>query len=70
MAVQDDVITTYNFDRFSPSGTGGPASQFRDGPRAGDEAPDFELETTEGNRIRLSQYRSQKHVLLEFGSIT
>ncbi|MCH7571057.1 MAG: redoxin domain-containing protein [Deltaproteobacteria bacterium] len=38
--------------------------------RAGEEAPDFELPTLDGERVRLSQFRGHKHVLLEFGSIT
>jgi peroxiredoxin len=35
----------------------------------GSEAPDFELETTEGDRVRLSELRGQP-VVLRFGSFT
>ena len=37
---------------------------------AGEEAPDFELPTLQGDRVRLSSFRRSNHVLLEFGSIT
>jgi len=40
-----------------------------EGVRPGSEAPDFELETTEGERVRLSELRG-KPVLLHFGSAT
>lgn len=32
----------------------------------GDKAPDFTLPSTTGKSISLSQFRSKKHVLLEF----
>jgi peroxiredoxin len=38
--------------------------------RAGEDAPEFDLPSLEGERVRLSALRGQKHVLLEFGSIT
>ena len=44
--------------------------EFKGRMRAGEEAPDFELPTPEGQRVRLSSLRGKKHVLLEFGSIT
>jgi cytochrome oxidase Cu insertion factor (SCO1/SenC/PrrC family) len=39
------------------------------GVQPGKEAPDFELEDTDGNRVRLSELRG-KPVLLHFGSYT
>lgn len=39
-------------------------------PRAGEDAPDFELPMLEGTEVRLGDFRGKKHVLLEFGSIT
>ncbi len=40
-------------------------------PRAGDEAPDFELRDIKGeNPIRLSDFRREKPVALIFGSFT
>ena len=40
-------------------------------PKAGDEAPDFELrDVTEENSVRLSDFRGEKPVALVFGSYT
>ena len=41
----------------------------RQGIQPGQEAPDFELESTTGERIRLSALRGRP-VLLHFGSLT
>jgi len=60
----------YNYDSFSRSTGAGKSSEFKNSLRAGEEAPDFELPTLEGERVRLSSYRGEKHLLLEFGSIT
>ena len=72
MAVPDlqNVIKTYNYESFSRSESTGKANEFKNSLRAGEEAPDFELPTLEGERMRLSNFRGSKHVLLEFGSIT
>lgn len=43
---------------------------FRGGPEPGQLAPDFDLPTIDGARFRLSEYRGQRPVLIEFGSIT
>jgi peroxiredoxin len=40
------------------------------GPKAGEEAADFELPSLEGKEVRLSDYASQKNVVLTFGSAT
>ena len=40
------------------------------GPKAGEEAPDFELPSLDGERVRLSDYRGDKNVVLTFGSAT
>lgn len=48
-------------------------SQFKDFPASlpiGATAPDFSLDTTEGKRVSLRDFRGKKHVILEFGSIT
>ena len=40
------------------------------GPKAGEEAPDFELPSLEGKKVRLSDYAGQNNVVLTFGSAT
>jgi peroxiredoxin len=64
------VFETYNYESFSRSESAGKSSEFKTSLRAGEEAPDFELPTLQGDRVRLSNFRGSKHVLLEFGSIT
>jgi peroxiredoxin len=44
--------------------------QFGDAPEPGDRAPDFELRTIDGDKIRLSDYRGQRNAILTFGSAT
>jgi peroxiredoxin len=70
MAVPDNLTETYNYRSFSRSESAGKSAEFKHSLRAGEEAPDFDLPTLEGNRVRLSNFRGSKHVLLEFGSIT
>ena len=60
----------YNYTTFTASEATGKSRQFAEILHAGNQAPDFELPTLEGERVRLSSFRGQKHVLLEFGSIT
>ena len=40
------------------------------GPEPGEQAPDFEARTTDGESIRLSDYRGKQNVVLTFGSLT
>jgi hypothetical protein len=70
MAISEgrSVIETYNYAAFSQSESAG--KSIKNSLRAGEEAPDFELPTPDGERVRLSALRGKKHVLLEFGSIT
>ncbi len=74
MAVQPHETTTdieeYNYKTFAPSEARGKTQEFTNILHAGQEAPDFELPTPDGDLTRLSQFRGEKHVLLEFGSIT
>ena len=72
MAISEawSVIDTYNYAAFSRSESAGKSDEFKISLRAGEEAPDFELPTPDGERVRLSALRGKKHVLLEFGSIT
>ena len=65
-----NVIETYNYESFSRSQSAGKSNEFKNSLRAGEEAPEFELVNLEGDRVRLSDFRGSKHVLLEFGSIT
>jgi peroxiredoxin len=70
VAIETDRTTTYNYESFTRAEGAGRTVEFMNLLRAGDEAPDFELPTPDGQRVRLGQFRGQKHVLLEFGSIT
>jgi peroxiredoxin len=72
MAISDsqNIINTYNYESFTRSESAGKSSEFKNSLRAGEEAPDFELSTLQGERVSLSSFRGKKHVLLEFGSIT
>ena len=60
----------YNYKTFTTSEARGKSAAFRALARVGDEAPDFSLPTPEGEYVRLSQLRGQRHVLLEFGAVT
>lgn len=64
------LTEAYNYESFTRSESAGKSTEFKNGLRAGDEAPDFELRSIEGEAICLSSFRGRKHVLLEFGSIT
>lgn len=75
MAIQEQHIKekysdVYNYESFTRSESSGKAKEFMNSLRVGTEGPDFELSTLDGERVRLSQFRGKKHVLLEFGSIT
>ena len=72
MAIHEihSTVEAYNYETFTRSESAGKSNEFKNSLRAGDEAPDFELPTLEGDRVRLSSFRGNKHVLLEFGSIT
>ena len=63
-------IQEYNYPTFTTSEARGKTRVFAEVLHAGDEAPDFELPTPEGEKVRLSSFRGQRHVLIEFGSIT
>jgi hypothetical protein len=70
MVIKATDSSDYNYSSFSVSESSGKSTEFKSALRAGDLAPDFELPTPQGERVRLSQFRGAKHVLLEFGSIT
>jgi hypothetical protein len=69
-SILENILEVYNYESFSRSVSAGHSGEFKNSLRAGEEAPDFELPTLEGKRVRLSSYRGKKHLLLEFGSIT
>lgn len=60
--------STYNYVHWTMDGSVQP--YFRNEvARAGQPAPDFTLEDTDGNVVSLSDFRGQP-VMIEFGSIT
>lgn len=61
----------YNYPEFKKTNlTRMMERQFGDAPDPGEDAPDFELRTVDGDKIRLSDYRGDKNVVLTFGSAT
>ncbi|HEV2117487.1 MAG TPA: redoxin domain-containing protein [Terriglobales bacterium] len=62
---------TYNYRRFSREQLQQElATKQISGPKAGEKAPDFDLASLEGEKIRLSDYAGEKNVVLTFGSAT
>jgi hypothetical protein len=47
-----------------------PERLFRERLRVLTPAPDFTVQDVAGHQISLSDYKGQKHVVLEFGAIT
>ena len=48
------MVETYNYASFTRSESAGKSDEFKSSLRAGEEAPDFELPTLLGERVRLS----------------
>ncbi len=64
-------FSPYNYKRFTRELLKDMAcSKVLAGPESGDRAPDFEGRTLDGDKIRLSDYRGEKNVVLTFGSAT
>ena len=59
-------MTEYNYDAFSPDNYN---LQSADGPEVGETAPDFELETHDGKKQRLLDFKGEC-LVLELGSMT
>lgn len=59
-------MTDYNYDSFSP---GNYDLQSADGPEVGQKAPDFELQTHDGQKQRLLDFEGE-YLVLELGSMT
>ena len=66
----DQEVSAYNYETFNRSESSAKAGDFAVRLRAGEEAPDFTLQTIEGEQVSLSAFKGSRHVLLEFGSIT
>lgn len=63
--------SNYNYSEFKKSYLSDMmARQFGDAPEPGDRAPDFDLRTIDGDKIRLKDFRDESNVLLVFGSAT
>ena len=61
----------YNYPEFKKTGlTKMMERQFGDAPDPGERAPNFELRTVDGDKVRLSDYRDDRNVVLTFGSAT
>jgi peroxiredoxin len=66
----ETIGQTYNYKTFTRSESAGKSTEFKNSLRAGENAPDFELPSVDGDKSSLASFRGRKHVLLEFGSIT
>jgi hypothetical protein len=64
------TVDEYNYSTFTTSEARGKTKVFANVVHAGEEAPDFDLPTLEGERVKLSRFRGEKYVVLEFGAIT
>src|SRR5512140_3348981 len=62
----------YNYENFRKQTLMKHAARhlFGSGPEPGEKAPDFEGRTLDGDKVRLSDFRGEKNVVLTFGSAT
>ena len=60
----------YNYEHFSPEMFHELEHARFSGPLPGETSPDFKGKTLNGDKVRLSDYRGNKNVLLVFGSVT
>jgi peroxiredoxin len=64
-------LKSYNYDAFTKDLLMKDVALDRfSGPEPGDEAPNFEARTLNGDRVRLSDFEGEKNVVLTFGSAT
>ncbi len=58
----------YNYEGFGQCEIGAP--DFFSVAKSGTEAPPFIMTDLDGMKVSLMDFRTKKHVLLEFGSVT
>jgi len=65
-------LSRYNYQEFRRSGLmkDMAKAKFGTAPEPGEKAPDFELRTLDGKKIRLEDFRQKNNVVLTFGSAT
>lgn len=61
-------MDSYNHHSYGQCDVEGP--NFHSVAQVGTKAPEFVLTDLEGRRVSLADFKGEKHVLLEFGSIT
>jgi peroxiredoxin len=63
--------TRYNYDRYRREmQEGHSADRWNRAPEPGDEAPGFELQSLDGETVRLKDFKGSSNVVLTFGSAT
>ncbi len=65
-------LSSYNYETFRRKFLlkDVPMTKFFGGAEPGEKAPDFQARTIDGDRIRLSDFRGRRNVVLTFGSAT
>jgi hypothetical protein len=63
------MSVAYQYDHFEREVLFG-GLRFKTGPAPGEAFPDFDLETTDGEWVRRSDFVGKKPVLMTFGSVT
>ena len=70
----DGGVSSYNYEHFDAYVESGQDEReftaFPDALHAGEQAPDGELRTLDGERVRLSELWRRGGIVLEFGSFT
>jgi peroxiredoxin len=61
-------MDSYNYEGYGQCDLDAP--DFFSVARLGTRAPEFSLTTPDGESVSLGNFKGEKHVLLEFGSIT
>ena len=61
-------MDAYNYEGYGQCDIGAP--DFFSVAKVGAPATDFSLTTLDGDRVSLADFTEQKHIVLEFGSVT